>query len=74
MLDKGNRYPTIHGKTGYLIKEDINELLSLLEYINDNRSELEKLGRNARKIVEEQFSTDVIIPKIKKIYENLCYQ
>lgn len=71
MLDKGDRYPTINGKTGYLIKEDINELLSLLEYINENRNELETLGKNARKIVEEEFSNEVIIPKIKKIYEDL---
>jgi len=71
MLDMGDRHPTIHGKTGYLIKEGINELLSLLGYINNNKNELEKLGRNGRKIIEEEYSKEVIIPKIKKVYENI---
>jgi len=72
-LDNDGKYPVINGKTGYIIKDDINELLSLLEYINDNRNELEKLGENARKIVEEEFSNEVIIPKIKKIYLDLMF-
>ncbi len=71
MFDIGDRYPVIHCKTGYLLKKDINEVFSLLEYINDNKEELRKLGKNARRIVEEEFSNEVMIPKIKKIYENL---
>ncbi|MCZ7395504.1 MAG: glycosyltransferase family 4 protein [Candidatus Methanoperedens sp.] len=71
MLDKGNRHPIIHGKTGYLVKEDINDLINLLEHIKDNRDDLQKLGYNARKIVEDEFSNEVIIPKIEKIYEDL---
>lgn len=71
MLDKGDRYPVIHGRTGYLIKHDINELLELLQYLHDNRDELKKIGKNARKVVENEFSNEVIIPKIKKIYKNL---
>lgn len=70
MIDIGDRYPVVGGKTGYLINNNVDELLSLLEYINDNRNELEQLGRNGRKIVEKEFSNDVIIPKIKKIYED----
>lgn len=71
MLDVGDRYPTIHHKTGYLIKDDINELLYLFEYINNNRRELENLGKNARKIIEDEFSNDIITPKIKNIYKDL---
>ena len=71
MLDIGDRYPTIHGKTGYLINEEIGELISLLRHIHENRGELMKLGENARRIVENEFSNEVIIPKIKKIYEDL---
>lgn len=71
MLNIGDRYPTIHGKTGYLIKEDINELLSLLEYINNNKNELEELGKNGRNIIEKEYSKEAIIPRIKKVYENI---
>lgn len=71
MLDKGDRYPVIQSITGYIIKEDINDLLYLLVKINNNREELQKLSKTARKIVEDEFGNDVIIPKIKKIYEDL---
>lgn len=74
MLDIGDRYPTINGKNGYLINGDIGELLSLLEHIHKNRDELIQLGENARKIVEDEFSNEIIIPKTKKIYEDLLHE
>lgn len=71
MLNKGDRYPVINGKTGYLIKEDINELLSLLDSINTNREELQKLGQKGRKIIENEFSNEVVLKKIENIYQEL---
>ncbi len=70
MLDKGNRYPIIKNKTGYLI-QTTDELLQLLQYLQDNRSEIREVGKNARKIVENEFSNDFVIPKISKIYKSL---
>jgi glycosyltransferase involved in cell wall biosynthesis len=69
MLDKGDRYPVINNETGYLIKEDINELLRILEYLHGNRSELKKAGKNAREIVEREFSDEIVTRRIKKIYK-----
>lgn len=71
MLDKGNRYPVINGKTGYLIKEDINELLSLLDSINTNKEELQRFGQRGRKIIENEFSNEVVLQKIENIYKEL---
>ncbi|HII92054.1 MAG TPA: glycosyltransferase family 4 protein [Methanosarcina sp.] len=71
MLNNGDRYPVINGKTGYLIKEDINELLSLLEYLYSNENELKEVGYNARQIIEKEFSNEIIIPKIIRIYDEL---
>jgi glycosyltransferase involved in cell wall biosynthesis len=68
MLDKGDRYPIMHNHTGYLISENTIELFELLQYLQDNKNELQKIGKNARKIVEREFSNDVVIPEIKKVY------
>lgn len=74
MLDKGDRYPVIHGKTGYLIKQDVNELLELLQYLHYNRDDIKKIGGNSREVVENEFSNDVVIPEIKEIYKLLISQ
>ncbi|AKB30498.1 Glycosyltransferase [Methanosarcina siciliae T4/M] len=71
MIDKGDRYPVFNGKTGYIIKENIDELLFLLEYLYDNENKLKEIGYNARQTVEREFSNEVIIPKIIRIYDEL---
>jgi glycosyltransferase involved in cell wall biosynthesis len=71
MLDKGNRYPVINKKTGYLIKDDIEELLNLLRYIHENEDELKAVAKNARVIVEKEYDNSVIIPKIGDIYGDI---
>lgn len=70
MLDKGDRYPIIHGKTGYLFKTN-KDLLELINYLNDNKEELSRVGKAARSIVEKEYSNDVILPQISKLYEKL---
>jgi glycosyltransferase involved in cell wall biosynthesis len=71
MIDRGDRYPIINNKTGFLIDDKLQELLKLLEHLNDNRIIIKKTSKNARKIVENEFSNQAIIPKIKNIYESL---
>lgn len=70
MLDKGDRYPIIHGKTGYLFRTN-KDLLELINYLNDNKDELSRVGKAARSIVEKEYSNDVILPQISKLYEKL---
>lgn len=69
-LESGG-YPVIHGETGFLIKNDIQELLQILEYCYKNKDKLKKMGEKARKLVETEFSNKVIIPKINEFYEKL---
>ncbi|KAF5436400.1 Glycosyltransferase involved in cell wall bisynthesis [Candidatus Methanophagaceae archaeon] len=71
MIKTGDRYPTVQNKTGFLINDDIYELLELLECLNNNRTILTRLGKNAREIAEKEFSHNVLIPKLKRIYESL---
>jgi len=71
MYNNGDRYPLEHGKTGFFIERDWKTLFSLLEKLQKDRSYIEYLGLNARKVVEEHFSNEVIMPQIKKIYLDL---
>ena len=70
MLDKGDRYPVLHGKTGYLFKSN-EELLELIHHIKENKDELSEVSMAARKVVEKEYSNEVILPKINKLYERL---
>lgn len=70
MLDKGDRYPIIHGKTGYLFKTN-QDLEKLLNYLKDNKEELARVGKAARTIVEKEYSNDAILPQISKLYGKL---
>jgi glycosyltransferase involved in cell wall biosynthesis len=71
MLNKGNRYPVINEKSGYLINYNINELLRLLQYLHENEDEMIKVAKNAREKVERVYDSKVVIPKIGLIYEEI---
>lgn len=71
MYKIGNKYPLIDGKTGYLADRDLDVIIKVLISIHNNPGILEQVGLNARKIVEEKFCNEAVIPKIKKIYNYL---
>ena len=55
--------------SGFLVKpKDYKELASKIIYLLENKDIRERLGKNARKIVEDKFSLDRCIEDIKKIY------
>ena len=69
MIDRGNRHPVIHNKTGFLIEDNVESLLQQLNYIHNNRSRLTDISINAREIIDKEFATSVIMPKIRGIYD-----
>lgn len=71
MLNKGNRYPVIKGKTGFLVENELKELIDLLYVLHNDFAQLEKMSTKGRKLIELQFSNKVIIPKINTIYSTL---
>ncbi|WP_340817867.1 glycosyltransferase family 4 protein [Methanolobus sp. WCC4] len=70
-IDVGEHCHVQQDKTGFLIQPDINELMQLINAIKDDRERLEKMGLNARTLIENKFSNEVIIPKIKKVYDQI---
>jgi glycosyltransferase involved in cell wall biosynthesis len=61
-----------NGLTGKLVKpEDSRELAeALLELLNDEQ-EVMKMGYNARRVAEEEFSWKVIAKKTEEVYRKI---
>ncbi|MCK4734702.1 MAG: glycosyltransferase family 4 protein [Methanophagales archaeon] len=68
MIEKGDRTPVIHGETGFLVDKSINSVITVLEQVFNDDELLQKLGENARRAIVSNYSNQVIIPKIKRIY------
>lgn len=71
MIGNIDRYPVIDRETGYLIENDIDTLLTLLKDLNKNRDELYKTGKKSRAIIEREYSNVVLMPKLKRVYEDV---
>lgn len=71
MFNIGDRYPVIPYQNGFLVEDDINQILSLLQYLYENRSVLKTMGRNSRGIIELEFRNESIMPKIDSVYANI---
>lgn len=72
MIEKGKRTPVIHGETGFLVDKSINSVIAVLEQVYSDDELLQKLSENSRKAIVSNYSNQVIIPKIKKIYVDLA--
>ena len=68
----GCREAVKDGLTGFLISpKDPEALAEKIEYLLGNKDLLEKMGSEARKFAEEEFSSDKVVNKHLKIYEDL---
>ncbi|MCK4223693.1 MAG: glycosyltransferase family 4 protein [candidate division Zixibacteria bacterium] len=60
------------GRTGLLFEpRDEKELAEKIKYLYENPQMVEKMGRNARRKVEGNFSAEKYYPKLLQIYEEL---
>ena len=60
------------GLTGFLISpKDPKVLAEKIEYLLENKDLLVKMGSEARKFAEKEFSSDKVVNKHLKIYEEL---
>ena len=64
----GNRDIVVDGVTGYLIdKDNLNSFAEKIIELVDNREMMIKLGKQARKLCEEQYNSDKINEMILKV-------
>lgn len=66
-----DRYPVINNKTGFIIKNDIHDLLKLLENLYTDYSLIKEMSNNGREILEKEFDKDVVMQKMRHIYKSL---
>ena len=60
------------GVTGLLFEpRNEKELAEKIKYLYENPQMVEKMGQNARRKVEENFSAEKYYPKLLQIYEEL---
>lgn len=64
-----------HGKNGILVEpRDPEGLAEGIVKLIRNPNLAAKMGEEGRKIVEEKFSTNVVVRKLENLYEELLYQ
>lgn len=71
MKNNVDRYPVIHNETGYLYDGGLKDLINLIIFINDNRKQLSRIARNARLKIIDEFSNEVVIPKLMSVYKEV---
>lgn len=71
MFGADSRYPLEDGVTGFLVGTRHEDIRSLLVRLVREREVLDELGRRARERVEREFSNEVILPRIHRIYREL---
>jgi glycosyltransferase involved in cell wall biosynthesis len=61
-----------HNINGLLVKpDDVHELRNALHYILGNKKEAEEMGYNAAKYVAENYSVDVVVENMERVYEEV---
>ncbi|MDJ0269043.1 MAG: glycosyltransferase family 4 protein [Aigarchaeota archaeon] len=60
------------GETGYLVEpRNIEQISARLSFMLSNRKELQYMGLRARRLVENEFSYDVVIPKLVELFRDI---
>ena len=66
-----DNHPVEHGETGLLFDGTLPSLLNLTQEVKEGKNDFARIGRNARAAVEREFSYEVVIPKLRNIYEKV---
>ncbi|GAA4937551.1 glycosyltransferase family 4 protein [Algibacter agarivorans] len=68
----GCKETVINGKNGFLIKpQDLNELVSVMEYFLVNKEKIKEMGINSRIYAEERFDVNIINNSLLNILNNV---
>lgn len=71
MTALGNRYPVEPGVTGFLVDLSGKDVSELVASLVGQKERLSIMGRTARHRVEREFSNEVVLPRIWRVYERL---
>ena len=69
MYQSEGRSHLLDNSNSFIVKSDVDEIISLFERLERNKSEIFEKGEKAKELFKTSFSNSVNMPKIKKIYE-----
>ncbi len=72
MFRDGERYPIRHGENGFLVPPDIDDVYNLLENIGEDRKSLQRIARQARSDIEQEFAAPVVASRIMQLYKEIA--
>lgn len=65
-------FPITDGKDGYIVpSKDARAIADRIEWLARNRDEIDRTGKNAAKLVRENFTWEKYAENVKKVYEKL---
>lgn len=67
----GIREQIVHGETGWLVGTDPGSIRTGIQYLLENPAERERLGKNARQFIQDDYSIDKIAEKEFKLIRDL---
>ena len=65
-------FPITDGKDGYIVpSKDAKAIADRIEWLAKNRDEIDRTGKNAAKLVRENYTWEKYAENVKKVYEEL---
>lgn len=58
----------VHDETGLLVEQDPGELAHGMAYLLENDDERERMGANARRLIEEKFTMGQMVERLEAVY------
>ncbi|MCC5927636.1 MAG: glycosyltransferase family 4 protein [Cyclobacteriaceae bacterium] len=69
--DNGTWYAVKNGYNGYLIKPDKNEIYKIISKLISDKNRLNKMSLNSLKLINNKYSIESFMHRIKNIYKNI---
>jgi glycosyltransferase involved in cell wall biosynthesis len=68
----GTRELVVQGVSGYLVQyKDVNSFAKCINQLLDNPELMKRFGENGRKIIEKEYTEDIVVDRIVQMYESL---
>jgi glycosyltransferase involved in cell wall biosynthesis len=72
MVGSGDRYPLVTGETGLIVPSNLDEINLALNRLWRSPEILQAIGRKARNRIMAEFSNDIVLPKLEKVYHSVA--
>ncbi len=74
MYKYDDRSQYFNNENGIDINRSIDDVIRKVNFYKNNKDILELMSKNARKTIVDNYSNEVLMPKLRSIYEGLIYE